>query len=385
MENINGLSEPADSRRPMNWHLTETSCASSVGATEMEPGVYPADYEIDFCDVVVAPGDYVDQHPEVRRYGPSDQVISRAIKDWQYSEDLVELEKRVADYLERDVYKISELDKQKIAALDRLGNISFELFSLVYKTIKQSSENKYDVETNWSELIGLIDGAELLPKQKKMFLEIVGALQADTHKLAKMFRTGLNLEVLRQTNTKEQPDSAKVDFVSLPGAVGFVFDETEYQRVYPNKSTSGFYIRAINQQGLLAGKLFVVNGGRDPEKTVRHEYVHFLNAGYIEVQGKKFDLSGGYKSEDAQGIFAQMRDELSAYAMGNEYTFDEKNLLRGGRMGFQERLAYINDRRVNSSVFFVPLTPTFCSVIPSQLFDWTQSPESGRRERDLAT
>ncbi|MBU4315258.1 hypothetical protein KJ673_02525 [Patescibacteria group bacterium] len=70
--------ENREVRRPTNWHLTELeSGVWSVGATEDEPGFYPADTEKGDAPATVAPGKYVEDY--VKEHG--DEMDSHGIRE----------------------------------------------------------------------------------------------------------------------------------------------------------------------------------------------------------------------------------------------------------------------------------------------------------------
>lgn len=339
---MGGIPCREEKRNRANWHLTEVGCSWSVGLTEMEPGFYPPDHD-STCDCIVAPGEYVEAHPEVRRSGLVDETIRIAIQDWWQEKDLDELEDRYHSWLMDAVYEVSQEDLERYAKLDALGKVAQTIMDIVFDSEVGRS---FDIVSKWEVLVSVIDQSDLTSSQKQSLIKILEAIREDTRLLEPLFERGFTPELARRTGAKGDAKLSEVSRLHLPGALGFILDEPAYKRLYPNKRAQGFMIRVFHDRDLL-GKMFIVNGSDQAPVTIRHEYAHVLFAGYLQTQEQAFSKGrvGGFKDPDAQEIYLQMKDELVAYAAGGEYMIREESLLRGGQESLMERLQYVRDEQ----------------------------------------
>lgn len=339
------LEAPEMKPRRLNWHLTESDSGMSwsVGATEEEPGHYPPE-DTSTCDCIIAPGEYVEQHPEVRRSGFVDAAIRQAINDWWRGVDVEELERKYHAWLVEDVYEITREDLERFKEMDAFGEAARLLFETVFEAVDLSSEQPYDVVERWDILQSMVEQSGLSRTQRNAFLVMLQSIREDTRALEPLHREGLSLSMARRTGARGAIHPTEVSSLHLPGALGFIIDPVAYKRVYPEKRAHGFTIRVFQERDLL-GKMFVANGTQDVGRTIRHEYAHVLFGNYFRplMERMNQESGSGFSDPDAQELFLQMKDELTAYSAGDEYALREDVLLRGAGTQFEERLKYIHD------------------------------------------
>jgi len=336
-----------DVRKRMNWHLTssESGMAWSVGLSEEGPGYYSSEHP-SVCDYIIAPGEYVESHPEVRRSGLVDHAIRQAINDWYQGKDVDELEERYHRGLLESVYGITQEDLERYKQLDAAGDVIHSLFDIVMSGIDLQSNEPYDVINKWDVLRSTVhDKTELSETQRASLLGLFEFIRQDTMELERLFHAGFTLAIARRTGAVCGADSEDVKRLHFPGALGFVIDERVYKQLYPKKRAVGFCIRVFHDRDFV-GKMFDVNGNSDVERTIRHEYAHVLYGNYFRPYENR--MGGvervGYRCSDIQELFYQMRDELIVYSAGGEYPPCEDALIRGEGMRLQDHLEYVTEK-----------------------------------------
>ncbi|MBI2550934.1 hypothetical protein HYV73_01140 [Candidatus Uhrbacteria bacterium] len=167
--------------------------------------------------------------------------------------------------------------------------------------------------------------------------------------LKQMGKAGLLFAI--ETHLKVPPIRPKhVFFAQMPGSLLMIVKEgNNFRRIFERfENAPGLHVRKYmkGNRGFpqqLGGRLVILDGGDTfLSQNVKHEYTHVLMENYLMPLEQERRLPG-YSLPEAQAIFLNMRNELSAYAAGEQFCFDTRDLFPDGK-ALEEHLKKIPEK-----------------------------------------